>query len=132
MTQLCLTLEHKVIAFTTCRQLQHQQSQFIFLREDALFHFLHLVLGDVINVHANGGGHLSTAFQRTILVRHTRIVHLQQTMFRLLITISNGIDDVLLFGRITQLQVFVTIRDRTHHLRALIIIYCIATHSRCY
>ena len=128
LTQLCLTLEHKVIAFTTCRQLQHQQSQFIFLREDALFHFLHLLLGDVINVHANGGGHLSTAFQRTILVRHTRIIHLQQTMLHLVVTLADTANDRLLFLCVAEISVLRCRENRAHHFRPILIVYYVTAH----
>ena len=140
LRELCLALENEVIPLSS-RTLQHQQAQFILLRQNLLWNFRKRLLviflrGKIVtmkvNVHAHSSGHPDGTFQRTILIRHARVIHLQQTMLRLLITISNCIDDVLLFGRITQLQVFVTIRDRTHHLRALIIIYCIATHSRCY
>ena len=130
LRQLRLAAEHQVVALATSRQLQHHQSQLVLPGQDALPHLQHLLPGDMVHVHAHGGGWRGASLQHAVLARQAAVVHLQQSALHLLVTLAHTAHHRLLLLCVAEISVLRCRQDGAHPLHPILVVDCIATHSR--
>ena len=129
LIQLRSASEHQVIACASGALLQHQQTQFVLLAENPFANYRHLLGRQMVDVHTHRGTHPFAAFQRTVVVRQTRIVHLHQLRLPTFIARTNSLQYLLLFATITQGQIFLTVLDGAHHFHPVLVINHVCTHN---
>ena len=85
--------------------------------------------GGPVDIHANRRAHRLGAPQRAVLIRQARVVHLHELPFLRLLAFADSLENALLPLRPAQGQVLLSGEDRAHHLRPVLVIDNVYTHS---
>ena len=117
-----------MITLTTSTLFEHQQPHLILLRQDASLYGLHLIMRNMVYIQSHGGAQSFRTLQTSILVRQTRIHHLNQLILQLLLARTNTLQIALLATTITQRQIVLFFQDGAQHLRPILHINHKYTH----
>ena len=118
-----------MIASTASTLFEHQQPQFVLLTENPFANNGHLFCRQMVDVHAHRGTHPFAPFQCAVIIRQTRIVHLYQTRFQGLVTLTDSGHVLFLEPTVPQFQILLSVVDGAHHFHPVLHINHMCTHS---